>query len=725
MMNDFRILVFISLSWELMASPVNDRNPLRGNPFRLPDHFNPVSQQISLRYDSNNSQFLGKTKIEIEKTTNNNEVDSVRLNLMNLTISNCFITYEHKTSNASFEFLPDFEQISVNIPLEQTHNLNKFTLEVHFESWINGPGSDMDLKGAYWLLNNDIIDGIGSHFQPSLARTVFPTFDEPKFRTVFSLDLDISELGSDYSAFSNERQLSSPEEAVNGIFRFGETKPIPSYLVAFAVLNMSEYTEALNFKHRSMPIRVFIPSSYLCYWKANGHSSVFSAVIEYILPRLETEFEVPWQMSSKLDIAFFKHQYLGMENTGLIFMHTYLLTKSPSKLIPTLVHELVHQWIGGIVVCDWWSNFWINEGLTTYFADQMVLELISNNMLTSDQHTKLPLNKYTYFKIVQHVESNLAINDANSFTRAEQLYTLGSVAAAMLNMAMNDSLMRCLGIVLKNYPYQSLSSIFVMEELTKCPFSDLNATEFMRFWLLADDIPVLKISINDTTMNFSYMYFCPLTNASKSECPDPKRSFEPQFAVVLRDIENNILQRFPIFTESNSQFELDFSVDDYALYTAHSFDPVRYIAHYPESVYEHFFNWLSESYWGSERFLPRYFVEFITDMCVLSSSQIIDIRWLFRLLQKQFEISEILEHSYDKKAFETLLNFYWNCLDAKLFAHLPQNDTNLLKYSCSRTGVSTVLCGGEEPIPVSTKECDNWYGIHGDPFKQFLRDTLE
>ena len=40
------------------------------------------------------------------------------------------------------------------------------------------------------------------------------------------------------------------------------------------------------------------------------------------------------------------------------------LTVSCLRLYQVLTHEVIHQWTGGIITNDWWSDFWLNEGMS-------------------------------------------------------------------------------------------------------------------------------------------------------------------------------------------------------------------------------------------------------------------------------------------------------------------------------------------------------------------------
>ncbi|MBW3618591.1 MAG: M1 family peptidase, partial [Proteobacteria bacterium] len=50
---------------------------------------------------------------------------------------------------------------------------------------------------------------------------------------------------------------------------------------------------------------------------------------------------------------------------GRIFLDPILETPEEDWVI---AHELAHQWWGNLVTCESWSEFWLNEGVTTYMV---------------------------------------------------------------------------------------------------------------------------------------------------------------------------------------------------------------------------------------------------------------------------------------------------------------------------------------------------------------------
>ena len=55
----------------------------------------------------------------------------------------------------------------------------------------------------------------------------------------------------------------------------------------------------------------------------------------------------------------------GMENPRLTFATPTVLAGDRS-LVSLIAHELAHSWSGNLVTNATWSDFWLNEGVTSY-----------------------------------------------------------------------------------------------------------------------------------------------------------------------------------------------------------------------------------------------------------------------------------------------------------------------------------------------------------------------
>jgi leukotriene-A4 hydrolase len=61
----------------------------------------------------------------------------------------------------------------------------------------------------------------------------------------------------------------------------------------------------------------------------------------------------------------------GMENPRLTFATPTVLAGDRS-LVALIAHELAHSWSGNLVTNATWSDFWLNEGFTTYFENRIM-----------------------------------------------------------------------------------------------------------------------------------------------------------------------------------------------------------------------------------------------------------------------------------------------------------------------------------------------------------------
>lgn len=139
----------------------------------------------------------------------------------------------------------------------------------------------------------------------------------------------------------------------DGVYEFSMPQPIPPYLIALAVGD-------LEFRAISERCGVYAEADVVdrAQWEFADTESMIQQAEKLYGPYRWGRYDI-----IVLPPSF---PYGGMENPRLSFVTPVLLAGDRS-LVATIAHELAHSWSGNLVTNATWSDFWLNEGFTTYF----------------------------------------------------------------------------------------------------------------------------------------------------------------------------------------------------------------------------------------------------------------------------------------------------------------------------------------------------------------------
>ncbi|QSQ20008.1 M1 family metallopeptidase [Pyxidicoccus parkwayensis] len=201
-------------------------------------------------------------------------------------------------------------------------------------------------------------------FEPVDARRAFPCFDEPGFKVPWRLRFTVK---AGHVALANHPVVSR-EPLPEGLERvtFAESRPMPSYLVAFMV-GPFDVVDAGTVGRNAAPLRFIVP-------RGRGPETAYAAsATPRIVKALEDFFDQAYPYE-KLDVAVVPRYWGTMEHPGIVALGQPLTLIRPGeetlarrKWYATIAgHELGHYWFGDIVTCKWWDDIWLNESLTSW-----------------------------------------------------------------------------------------------------------------------------------------------------------------------------------------------------------------------------------------------------------------------------------------------------------------------------------------------------------------------
>ena len=712
--------------------------------FRLNQNYMPEKQTLNFKYYARDLKILATTSIHVKKVDEQNW-NKLTIHAFDLSIKKVQTrTLEGDEIACTFKLVNKYETLEISLKSNETRH-EYLVIFIEYEINIEKSKNHGIYSPYTWHSNdrNNYEYELVTFLQPAFARTVFPTFDEPIFRLKFSLNLEIyqdpdQKLGLVlFNSAMKENSTNNKSGVRNYIFK--ETVPIPAYLVAIAVLNPEHYPKATEFNYFEIPIRVFALSYYYESWFQNNQKSVekLIQIIQFTISFCESRFEVQWKTSEKIDfvVTEMPGKIGAMEQPGLITFNPDVMGNGypphPSEwyepMYVTIIHEIVHQWTGGLLTNNWWDSFWLNEGFTTFLQSEITRELIKFRRLSRTANNVKLFHDLQNYPVKEKITSALAKNkfDFRGFT--EIFYDKAGKAASLLNAAMGNNLMACLGIVFRKYPFSSFNSKFVMNQLTDCPYATVNVTEFMRYWLFGAKIPILRIETSSQEATFSYDFLCSLVEIQNGSCNQETPKFDPHFALNFRDTENNLLQNSILLTKNNSKSILTFDIKIHPLFFVNAYDQGNFIVAYPDNNYEEFFKWFREKIVAKNINLPPFYKVFVMDLFELSKQNATNLKWLFEIMEEKDNLYDAEVLDYDSlRGFEI-------CLENEFFPKMTSanKDDELWQFSCKwnpsffsdcMTKIEYLLDFRSSYV---TKDCKTWVEMFGPAFKNILIDYIK
>lgn len=210
---------------------------------------------------------------------------------------------------------------------------------------------------------------------PDRARTLFPCFDQPDMKALYTLSLEVP---ADWKAVSNtyiEKEelihtgdAAEEQASTRKLITFSRTEPLSTYLFSFVAgeFYRKDYDDG---RHR-----------FSAYYRETDTAKTAQlddifAEVAASLEWLEEYTGVPYPFAKYDFIILPGFQYGGMEHTGATLYNDGRMFLSPNPTLgdrlsrtELIAHETAHMWFGDLVTMKWFDEVWTKEVFANHFA---------------------------------------------------------------------------------------------------------------------------------------------------------------------------------------------------------------------------------------------------------------------------------------------------------------------------------------------------------------------
>ncbi len=234
--------------------------------------------------------------------------------------------------------------------------------------------ADIAPTGASIIRSHDPGDGsdyLYTLLVPADANQLFPCFDQPDLKARVRLALT-APVG--WTVVGNGSLAGADSTGNRVTSRFTETRPISTYLIAFAAGPWHRATSTV----RGRTINAYVRRSRA----AEADLDTLLALNRRALDWMETYYARPFPFEKFDFVLAPAFPFGGMEHPGAVFYNEdrFIFRERPTLprrlgRFSTILHEVAHQWFGDLVTMRWFDDLWLKEGFATFMAAEALADI--------------------------------------------------------------------------------------------------------------------------------------------------------------------------------------------------------------------------------------------------------------------------------------------------------------------------------------------------------------
>ncbi|MBW8186615.1 M1 family metallopeptidase [Shewanella nanhaiensis] len=470
----------------LVTALLLSTSQLHAEQFVLNKHAKPISQAVSLALDPHKDNFSGSTNIQIKVLK---KTKIIQINGVDYTAKNIRLTGDsHCDMSAQM-----IDTGIINLICNTEISPGNYQLHLDFTAPYNHQS-----VGLYKTIDAGV-PYLFTQFEMSDARRSFPVFDEPEYKIPFQISITAP---SSEKVYSNTPLVSTKVNGSQTTHHFAQTKPLSSYLIAYAVG-----------KFESIPVKgMKVPGNVITTQGKIELAKYAVKEMPAILARLESYFGVDYPYQKLDSVALPEFPFGAMENAGLVTYREDILlldeavanqnTKRSS--VSVIAHELAHQWYGNLVTMKWWNDLWLNEAFASWMAAKVTHELHPE----FESHLSLSKNR------VMSMDARLSTKPIRKpiNTEADIMDGLGlaySKGSAVLSMVENwigeEDFKQGIRQYIKDNAFKNTSADDLWNALSKASGKDVGRV--LSTFIEQASYPLIKVKISGNNLNLSQERF--------------------------------------------------------------------------------------------------------------------------------------------------------------------------------------------------------------------------